>query len=263
MKLSINISRLLLGAVALYGSSLAAQPNNPNQVCPDLAINWGTFTEAVNAAYTATQANGFPFVGMWATLMDTQGQVCAVYSVFDGTENGGPEAGNSAWLGSRVISAQKANTANAFSLDAFSIPTGAITVAVYEGGSLYGLQHSNPVDATISYAGDRDKYGTLNDPLVGKVVGGVNVFGGGIALYDGSGNKVGAVGVSGDTSCRDASMAWVLRDQLGFNNPPNDDTLSLEDTVTALFQQPVCLGSDSTTFSGTAGTFGVEYQYAP
>ena len=46
---------------------------------------------------------------MWATVVDRDGVVCAV--AFSGQGRG------SQWPGSRVISAQKANTANAFSLD--------------------------------------------------------------------------------------------------------------------------------------------------
>jgi uncharacterized protein GlcG (DUF336 family) len=50
--------------------------------------------------------------------------------------------------------------------------------------------------------------------MVGKKIGGVNVFGGGLALYDGSG-VIGAVGVSCDTSCADHNIAWRVRKTLG------------------------------------------------
>jgi C4-dicarboxylate-specific signal transduction histidine kinase len=53
-------------------------------------------------------------------------------------------------------------------------------------------------------------FGTPSDPMVGQRVGGVNVFGGGLALYR-SGVKVGGVGVSGDTSCTDHMVAWRVR----------------------------------------------------
>lgn len=264
MKLYKKLSSLaVVSAIAFSTNSFAA--TGCSQLLQKVG-GYAGFKSAVSSASVTTQANGFPFVGMWAVLMDTDGQVCAVHSVdAAGAANGGANSGNESWLGSRVIAAQKANTANAFSLDAFSIPTGAVFAAVQPGGSLYGLQHSNPVDITTTYKGSANTLGTHSDTLKNKRPGGVNVFGGGIALYEGAtpetAVKVGAVGVSGDTSCRDASMAWVLRDNLGFNNPPNDDTLSLEDTVTGLFQQPVCLGTDSATFSGTAGTYGVEYQY--
>ena len=50
--------------------------------------------------------------------------------------------------------------------------------------------------------------------MVGRTVGGTNVFGGGLALFKRTGNlvaAVGGVGVSGDTSCADHNIAWRLR----------------------------------------------------
>jgi hypothetical protein len=65
------------------------------------------------------------------------------------------------------------------------------------GGSLYGLQHSNPVDSEIGYGNETNPppgfsnagsqqgprnaqdFGTPKDPMVGRRVGGVNVFGAG------------------------------------------------------------------------------------
>jgi uncharacterized protein GlcG (DUF336 family) len=134
------------------------------------------------------------------------------------------------WPGSRVISAQKANTANAFSLDGFALSTANLWAATQPGGSLFGLQFSNPVDPAVAYgdnAGGRDRgddttaapaYGTENDPLVGKFVGGVNVFGGGLGLFNAS--ILGAIGVSGDTSCADHVIAWRTRDTLALDNVP-------------------------------------------
>ncbi len=46
------------------------------------------------------------------------------------------------------------------------------------------------------------------------------MFGGGLALYDSNGTLVGAVGVSGDTSCADHNIAMRVRNKLGFNNVP-------------------------------------------
>jgi hypothetical protein len=57
-------------------------------------------------------------------------------------------------------------------------------------------------------------FGTAHDPLVGNRVGGVNVFGGGLALYASGGIKVGGLGVSGDTSCTDHFVAWRVRGSL-------------------------------------------------
>src|SRR5579871_3942720 len=144
---------------------------------------------------------------MWATIVGKDGTVCTI--TFSGQQF------TDQWLGSRVISAQKANTANDFSLNAFALSTANLYSAVQPGGSLYGLQHSNPVDANIAYDGTATQYGQFNDPLVGKRVGGVNVFGGGLALYDRHKQKIGALGVSGDTSCADHNVAWRVREALG------------------------------------------------
>jgi uncharacterized protein GlcG (DUF336 family) len=240
MKFSKTISGLAVTA-ALAMSANANAASSCSALLTSVG-NYSGFQQAVNQAYNVTLSTGFG-LGMWATLMDTSGTVCAVYTVDGdtGSSNAGGDAGDDAWLGSRVISAQKASTANFFSLTELSIPTGAISATVYPGGSLYGLQHSNPVDASLAYIGSALAYGTSSDPLVGTRPGGVNVFGGGIALYSNTGRKVGAIGVSGDTSCRDAAMAYVLRSKLGLDNAPNDDTLYLsEDAPSSLFEQPAC-----------------------
>jgi uncharacterized protein GlcG (DUF336 family) len=128
-------------------------------------------------------------------------------------------AGNQ-WPGSRVISAQKANTANAFSLPGFALSTANLWAATQPGGSLFGLQESNPVDTAVAYVGDSTNWGKPSDPLVTTKIGGVNVFGGGLALYDSGGNLLGALGVSGDTSCADHNIAWRVRAALSLNNVP-------------------------------------------
>jgi len=159
---------------------------------------------------------------MWATVVNRDGVVCAV--AFSGANRGAQ------WPGSRVISAQKANTANAFSLDSsshssgkgqatgLSLSTANLYSAVQPGGSLFGLQASNPVDVSEAYQGRSTNYGQPNDPMVGSKVGGVNVFGGGLALYAAGKVLVGGVGVSGDTSCTDHDVAWRLRHNLGLDH---------------------------------------------
>ena len=66
-----------------------------------------------------------------------------------------------------------------------------------------------------STAATSTSYGTETDFMVGKKPGGINVFGGGLALYDATGVLIGAVGLSGDTSCADHNIAWRVRDGLG------------------------------------------------
>jgi uncharacterized protein GlcG (DUF336 family) len=167
--------------------------------------------------------NGGFNLEMWATVVNRDGEVCAV--VFTGAERGDQ------WPGSRVISAQKANTANAFSLPGLALSTANLYSATQPGGSLYGLQLSNPVDTSVAYGGDAIHFGQADDPMVGHRIGGINVFGGGLALYNTDGVLVGGLGVSGDSSCADHNIAWKVRDTLSLDNvpagvsPTNDDNV--------------------------------------
>jgi len=166
--------------------------------------------KAALSVVVAAGGNGGLSFHMWATVVNRDGEVCAV--AFTGADRGRQ------WPGSRVISAQKANAANAFSLPGFALSTANLYSAVQPGGTLYGLQHSNPVDTSVAYAGPSDNYGQANDPMTGKKIGGVNVFGGGLALYNSRGTLVGAIGVSGDTSCTDHIVAWKTRFALNLDN---------------------------------------------
>jgi uncharacterized protein GlcG (DUF336 family) len=138
--------------------------------------------------------------------------VCSV--AFTGTQRGDQ------WPGSRVIAAQKANTANAFSLPGLSLSTANLYTATQPGGSLFGLQASNPVDTGVAYGGNPANNGQANDPMVGGRIGGVNVFGGGLALYDSGGHLLGGLGVSGDSSCADHNIAWRTRNNLNLDYVP-------------------------------------------
>ena len=149
---------------------------------------------------------------MWGTLVNRDGVVCAVAMT-------GEDRGDQ-WPGSRVISAQKSNTANAFSLPGLALSTANLFAPVQPGGSLYGLQHSNPVDTDVAYGGKSKRYGQKDDPMVGGKIGGVNVFGGGLALYNEDGELLGAIGVSGDTSCADHNIAWRTRNNLSLDYVP-------------------------------------------
>ena len=175
---------------------------------------------ALDAA-TATETSGLNNQ-MWATIVDRDGVVCVV--AFSGVNRGAQ------WPASRVISAQKANTASSLSLDSTSnsggsgqpnglaLSTANLYSAVQPGGSLFGLQESNPVDTRVAYGGPSSNYGTAQDSMVGNKIGGINVFGGGLALY-GPGKKiVGGLGVSGDTSCADHNIAWRVRNNLGLDH---------------------------------------------
>lgn len=169
------------------------------------------------------EKNGGFGLNMWATIVDRDGIVKAV--VFSGEDRGDQ------WPGSRAISAQKANTANAFSLPGLSLSTANLFSAVQPGGSLYGLQHSNPVDTAVAYGGASENIGTQKDPMVGKKIGGVNVFGGGLALYDKTGKLLGAIGVSGDSSCADHNIAWKVRHALKLDYVPAGVSTTKDDNI--------------------------------
>ncbi|WHI46910.1 heme-binding protein [Microbulbifer sp. VAAF005] len=188
-----------------------------------------------------SQGNGGFNLNMWATVVDRDGVVKAV--VFSGKDRGDQ------WPGSRVISAQKANTANSFSLPGLSLSTANLFSAVQPGGSLYGLQHSNPVDTSVAYGGSSSEFGTESDPMIGKKIGGVNVFGGGLALYSEAGELLGAVGLSGDSSCADHNIAWKLRHKLNLDyvpagvSPSNDDNIVndiVDDVSSSGWGHPIC-----------------------
>src|SRR5579883_2782117 len=202
-----GITALIAGSV--FAADQDGNNGNGNNGCGNLP----GYTALKNALQSATQTERSGLNNqMWATIVDRDGVVCAV--AYSGNSRGAQ------WPGSRVISAQKANTANAFSLDSssssggsgqaggLSLSTANLYSAVQPGGSLFGLQESNPVDVSVAYGPPSSRYGQFNDPMTGKKIGGVNVFGGGLALYNSNHVLVGGLGVSGDTSCADHFIAW-------------------------------------------------------
>lgn len=202
-------SVVLVGFLTLgVSAARAADDDRPGQ-CQSLPSH-AALRSALEAA--RAQANGGFGLEMWATVVNRDGEVCGV--AFTGNGRGDQ------WPGSRVISAQKANTGNAFSLPGLALSTANLYSAVQPGGSLFGLQASNPVDTDVAYRGNPANYGQANDPMVGGRIGGVNVFGGGLALYNASGRLVGGIGVSGDSSCADHNIAWRTRNTLNLDYVP-------------------------------------------
>ncbi|HAJ72881.1 MAG TPA: hypothetical protein DCO68_12470 [Methylophilaceae bacterium] len=215
---TLAISAVSMSAQAgLFGGGSGSPSPAPAGACAGLPT-YAQLKAALIAA-SAADTSGFN-LNMWGTVVNRDGIVCAV--AFTGTDRG------SQWPGSRVISAQKANTANAFSLPGLALSTSNLYSAVQGteasnnnlGGSLYGLQFSNPVDTEAAYSGNQALVGSANDPMVGKRIGGVNVFGGGLALYDSTGKIVGGLGLSGDTSCADHNQAWLTRKNLNLDYVP-------------------------------------------
>lgn len=220
-------------------------------------VQGATLYDKLGKAMTdgSTLHKGLP-LRQWGSIVDRNGIVCAVVT------SGGPgnTDPNAQWLGSRVIAAQKANTVNDFSTNTLALSTANLYAATQPGGSLYGLQFSNPVSTVAAYGDNSNcnrvgcddtgapRYGQRDDPLVGHYVGGVNVFGGGLALYDSSGRLIGGLGTSGNTSCADHYISWVVRHVLGLDYVPTaitgrDDNIIFPSGAGASptgFEQPLC-----------------------
>ncbi len=221
LKKTATIAVFFIGSIAgMNAQTPAATGSNNCGLLPGYTALKAALLSAVSAETSGLNNQ------MWATIVDRDGIVCAV--AFSGISRGAQ------WPGSRIISAQKANTANSYSLDAFSnsngsgqpnglaLSTANLYSAVQPGGSLFGLQESNPVDTAVAYQGPSSNFGTASDPLIGQKIGGVNVFGGGFAIYATKEEiVVGGLGVSGDTSCADHNIGWRVRHNLGLDHMAN------------------------------------------
>jgi uncharacterized protein GlcG (DUF336 family) len=151
-------------------------------------------------AIVITQNNGGIFSPnrMWSAVVDRTGKLCSVIN-----------SGNDPWPGSRSIAIAKAATANDFSNNGLALSTANLYAPTQPGGSLYGLNNSNPFNPAFQPQGSG----------VGFVPGGIITFGGGVALYQ-SGQVIGGLGVSGDSSCADHAIAYRMRRADGLDGIP-------------------------------------------
>ncbi len=184
----------------------------------------------------------------WAVIVNRNGIGCAV--VFSGT------SASQEWPGSRVIAASKANTANGLSNNDYALSTANIYAASQPGESLYSLATSAPPNAKAVF-GDPVSFGTQNDPMIGKAVGGIIVFGGGLPLYSPQGKIIGGLGLSGDTSCTDHVIAWKVRHELHLDtvtmgpSPAHNDNMILDfqnGKSPSGFGHPACKGGTPAEF---------------
>ena len=243
-KLSFRVAVTVLAVASTTNLLLAADTKDEKGKSENVSScsNLPQYAELKAAIEKATAAETSGLNNhMWATIVDRDGVVCAV--AFSGVNRGAQ------WPGSRVISAQKANTANAFSLDPSSSSNGSgqaaglalstanLYSAVQPGGSLFGLQASNPVSTQVAYGDSASArfFGAKDDPMVGHRIGGVNVFGGGLPLYAAGHKIVGGVGVSGDTSCADHNIAWRVRNILNLDHMAEGDGLKAVPGPASLF----------------------------
>jgi len=205
MKISLFITLL-----SIIVSLIVVSAKDSNKNCADLPCHSTlktALTQIVNAG-----GNAGLNTNMWATIVNDDGVICAI--AYSGEDR------HSQWLASRIISAQKAFTANSLSLPNLALSTANLYAPTQPGASLYSLTVSNLLDSSIAYAGDPEDYGTTHDPLIGEIAGGIIVFGGGLGLYNNLGVHIGGVGVSGDTSCGDHNIVYKLRHALNLDYVP-------------------------------------------
>jgi uncharacterized protein GlcG (DUF336 family) len=179
-------------------------------------------------ATVITSGNGGLFTPnrMWSAIVDRQGVLCSVIN-----------SNNDPWPGSRDIAIAKATTANGFSNSKLALSTANLYGPTQPGGSLYGLNNSNPFNPWFN----------PQNTGIGFVPGGVITFGGGVALYQ-NGKVIGGLGVSGDTSCADHAIAYRMRADAGLNMTPNSDNIVYGSVPInpATFPQPHCGPNDIT-----------------
>ena len=108
--LALTILSLAVGASLVF----AAQSEASHDTCSNLPSH-DSLKKALGEARHDLSGNGGFDLDMWGTVVNRDGVVCEV--AFTGTDRGDQ------WPGSRVISAQKANTANAFSLPGLALST--------------------------------------------------------------------------------------------------------------------------------------------
>ena len=229
MRLCAVAVMVLLSTAAFAQSGMDQSEDNPLrpqscQVPPSVVAN---VQSQLASVVNLPDKNGGLFGPnrMWSAVVDRKGILCSVTVTGD------------AWPGSRAIAIAKATTANGFSNDALALSTANLYSPTQPGGSLYGLNNSNPFNPLF----------LRQDTGIGFVPGGIITFGGGVAL-DSGGQVIGGLGVSGDTSCADHAIAYRMRRQAGLDGTPNSDNIVYlaADEAPNNFKQPHCGASDIT-----------------
>ncbi len=226
-----------LAAVAIFGGSAARAGQNGGGYGGTCGISVGvvnSIQQQLAKVVLEPDGNGGLFSPnrMWSAVVDRQGVLCSVIS-----------SSSDAWPGSRQIAIAKASTANDFSNNKLALSTANLYAPTQPGGSLYGLNNSNPFNPTFQPQGTG----------VGQVPGGIITFGGGVALYS-NGQVIGGLGVSGDSSCADHAIAYRMRAAAGLAGIPGGAGLNGTDNIVYApigtpptgFEQPHCFPTDIT-----------------
>jgi uncharacterized protein GlcG (DUF336 family) len=226
-----------LAALMIVAGTMAAHAETSCAV-PDGIVK--AVQSQLKTVVNLSDANGGIFKPnrMWSAIVDRQGVLCSVRTTADFAPS------LDVWPGSRAIAIAKAGTANDFSNNGLALSTANLYGPTQPGGSLYGLNNSNPFKPMDL---------STEKHIVGDVPGGIITFGGGVALYS-NGQVIGALGVSGDSSCADHAIAFRMRLLAGYNAvpsgvaPDNTDNIIYAKNGTAPtgFEQPHCFPSDLT-----------------
>lgn len=221
MKYVMNVLVVLIATSGIAGQALAG-------TCTGLP---GASALSSGLVASSSPAIGGLFLGsrMWAAVVNRDGEICAFATSTEDPDD--------VWPGSEAIAKAKAFTANAFSLDSLALSTAQLYTLTQPGHSLWSLGLSNLFDADAL----RSLPGGLRQPE-----GGLIFFGGGVPIYNGDGEIIGGLGVSGDTSCADHEVAKTLRNLLDLNPPGGSlvDDISYSSVDGASpFTHPLCLNT--------------------
>jgi uncharacterized protein GlcG (DUF336 family) len=238
----MRISHCAFAVAALFSTTAFADNSlSATQACSIPSSTVQAVQSKLAAVVTLPDHNGGLFSPnlMWSAIVDRHGILCSVIKTGD------------AWPGSRAIAIAKAETANDFSNNKLALSTANLYGPTQPGGSLYGLNNSNPFNPFFNsiVQGAGPGTGVSSNP------GGIITFGGGVALYV-NGQVIGGLGVSGDTSCADHSIAFRMRRLAGLDGTPGstgaDNIVYYPVGATivtlnpGLFAQPHCSGGDIT-----------------
>lgn len=197
----IVISLSALGFAFISSSAAFAQGLGPRSSCSIPAMLVSHIQNQLGRVVNLSDNNGGLFKPhpnqMGSAIVDRTGILCSVIKVGD------------AWPGSRDIAIAKASTANDFSNQLFALSTANLYAPTQPGGSLYGLNNSNPFNPLLNPQGSG----------VGLVPGGIITFGSGVPLYE-NGQVIGGLGVSGDSSCADHAIAFRMRKLANLDGTP-------------------------------------------
>ena len=225
-------NRLLVSLTA--AAALAAVPSFAAKGSCNYLPNEGQLRSVLSKAPNLGGDAGGLFHGKreWAVVVNRAGEICTqVTSTSDPSQ---------VWPGSLPIAQSKALTANNFSLDSLPMSTTRLYTLTQPGHSLYGTAFASPYNPAMLAPASS----AVGHPP-GSMTGGAIAYGGGVPLYL-NGKIIGALGVSGDTSCADHEIAKRVRSELGLNppgGPAADDIMFAEADGPNIYQQPLCINT--------------------